>query len=630
MPHIDRKTCFVGLSVVVLVVAIAGGCQSIRRGGGGGDLDSKVVGFTTRPPAVTEAHVEFSPDLPAGQAILKVQFDRTDRRVKERVDLELDEGPVVVADSGKAPDEKKGDGIHSAVIHFDFAGFEKQTLLTATGLGQRRAIPVFSGRKVDREVDAKVLAGDLAKIRFDQDALRRGRAKIDLRDLVPIFPIDETWKSLLIVEPSVIADPKRTVDPCKPSTALDRGDPDGVWTFKHLVTEMANTPVTGLDPAVLVENWLRLWLTDQQPISGGFIASPRGAMASRILNHWPRAGGKLDLDQSPFRLAAIVNRIDLADNLTYGGGSAGEGRFVFGIVDQSAPRCELLPFSVIFEYGVHKRNCRELRDWARQWSALGSLTLGTPAYNSALEAITEQFARANAAPSKPNGSALNQLRTNENALNPIWELREFKIGRRHLLVEDTTKQSPDETLNHTARINGFATAASCPNIVNDRHVVPNFHPAGKKFLAVTSQAAENQFCTHFDGEPRLGDKDCRFHLSLNTCTGCHIADTATRFLHIDPQTMPATLSGFLRGNPSEPDGLFRAKDPSTLSSCEGTPPTIENKFHDLQRRAQKLEALANSMCLPRIIIPPLAIDDLQLDPRMSLHRSINTPLLMEH
>lgn len=41
---------------------------------------------------------------------------------------------------------------------------------------------------------------------------------------------------------------------------------------------------------------------------------------------------QLDLAQSPFRLLAIVNRVDLRENSIYGGGDAGEGRLVFGAI----------------------------------------------------------------------------------------------------------------------------------------------------------------------------------------------------------------------------------------------------------------------------------------------------------
>ena len=51
--------------------------------------------------------------------------------------------------------------------------------------------------------------------------------------------------------------------------------------------------------------------------------------------------------------------------------------------------------------------------WANAWHALGALPFPSEEYNAALQAITERFAGRGAMPGRPNGSALNQLRTNE-------------------------------------------------------------------------------------------------------------------------------------------------------------------------------------------------------------------------
>src|ERR1043165_3234144 len=101
------------------------------------------------------------------------------------------------------------------------------------------------------------------------------------------------------------------------------------------------------------------------------------------------------------------------------GEAAGEGRFVFGVMDTTA--CTPLPFTVILEYGVPRHTCSEIKAWAQQWLNLDVLTLGSSAYNAALETITEQVAHANAEPTKPNGSAINQVRTDEIALSFPWE-----------------------------------------------------------------------------------------------------------------------------------------------------------------------------------------------------------------
>jgi hypothetical protein len=110
----------------------------------------------------------------------------------------------------------------------------------------------------------------------------------------------------------------------------------------------------------------------------------------------------------------MVNRIDLRRTNGFGGGDAGEGRFVFSAIDRRNGGCGTLQFTVIFEYGIDRQG-NAVRDWARQWYDLSAMSFG-PQFNAALQAITEQFAAAGVAPSKPNGSALNQLRTNEIAL----------------------------------------------------------------------------------------------------------------------------------------------------------------------------------------------------------------------
>ena len=65
-----------------------------------------------------------------------------------------------------------------------------------------------------------------------------------------------------------------------------------------------------------------------------------------LLNGWLQGDpGELNLDVSPFRLLAIVNRLDLREAVGYGGpGTAGELRFVFGLVEAlGGSRSDVLP-----------------------------------------------------------------------------------------------------------------------------------------------------------------------------------------------------------------------------------------------------------------------------------------------
>jgi len=286
-----------------------------------------------------------------------------------------------------------------------------------------------------------------------------------------------------------------------------------------------------------------------------------------------------------------------------------------------------------------------VRDWANRWVALGSFVIGTPPYNSALEAITEEFVKANADPAKPNGSALNQLRTNEIALASPWELREFTLAAgTHMFAEVTTKQTPDETLNGQTVIAKYVNANAMA-IKLDQHTVPDHFPgATDPFLAATSRASSNQFDTHFKA-PGITDFDARFHFSLHTCTACHIRETSTNgtmdgipggntaFLHVDPQQIPAVLSRFLTGKtPSITDSpdLFSVTDPVSA---------VKHDFNDLDFRRHKLASIAGSSCFRFILVPPHHIV-LQIprrppggpptsirDPRLN---GLNDPLRMTH
>jgi hypothetical protein len=266
----------------------------------------------------------------------------------------------------------------------------------------------------------------------------------------------------MITDPGVIADLLRTFDPCNPIA----GTRMGKWTFGRLISEMAGTN----NPSELsdfVLRWLNRWSTTQT-INGFPVPARAAGIQSQIIDPWQTASGgpgnPLDLSMAPFRLLAIVNRTDLRDNTLYGGGSAGEGRFVFGAFSMSSGgQCGgPLPFTVIFEYGIPVNSCAAAQAWGEQWYDLKNHPLGCTAYNAALEAITDQFTLAGADPSKPNNSALNQLRTNEIALDAPWQLREFVLGSEFIippgtgiptlvtsLVQTTVKQSPANLHNGT-------------------------------------------------------------------------------------------------------------------------------------------------------------------------------------
>jgi hypothetical protein len=292
-------------------------------------------------------------------------------------------------------------------------------------------------------------------------------------------------------------------------------------------------------------------------------------MQSLVLDGWPRTSdGSLDLDRSPLRLLAIVNRIDTR-NLA--AGNAGEARFVFGVLDRFGNPQQ---FTLIVEYGLPATTEADVLAWANAWHALSSHPFPSEEYNVALEALTRKFSGRGAAPGKPNGSALDQLRTNEIALSFQWELREFGLSpTTGLLQEQTIALTPDLSLNGSALLAQFVNQNE-PAILANTDVLPNQF-GGAPFLA---GSVFNNLTTW--SAPGINNNEARFQLSENTCNGCHGPDTSTTFLQIAPRFpgQRSVLSPFLTGT-------------TAFDQVTGQPRSLD----DLARRNQDLAGL---VCAP--------------------------------
>lgn len=492
----------------------------------------------------------------------------------------------------------------NGMVRFDFDRFaqeqrDRQSLVVET---RAKGEAVFAGREFLGEdpfgfIDPKVV-----------ESARLSSTPFQIRKFTISMPPSavDPRRELMITDLSVVNDPTRTFDICN-----NTGNPNGAWTFKTLISNMANNTFTGIDPAVFTENWLQSWNVNHT--INTFPVPARPNIGGLVLNSWPRIGGKLDLDRAPFRLLAIVNRIDLRGNSVYGGGSAGEGRLVFGVVNRNvAGGCSTTPFTVIFEYGVPISGCTNVKNYAQQWVNLGNIALGSAAFNPALQAITDQFTSANAAPNKPNRSALNQLRTNENALNPLWELREFVLPGRGPVVTMlnivSTKQTPHHTRNNTALLANYINTNSAA-ILGGTYVVPTTW-TGQPFLT-----GSNFNFSVADGAvwnaPGVGNQQ-RHLFSLGTCNACHGGETRNQpsdlsFLHIAPRA-PAAVSGlsrFLVGN-----GTLAV--PTTFNKPDPINTLPSRPFGDLLRRQQDLANLMNSSCLSTGLLQAIQFQPLDM------------------
>lgn len=656
--------------------------------------------YVTKPPRVESATVQLlDPTTQHQNALLQVRY-RPGAEKPSQIPYRVDDQTVyILRDDGNGEDDQGSDGLYSAIIDFDFNAYALRKARNLMGPGGGTAASgktLFDGRKLVSQEPLDVQA-DLT------DLLGQGQG-----DLITVFPLPATRSSLdheqalLVRHPSILTDPDLTFDPCDIDGDGNLGNPDGPWTFKTLMTAMANEPATGISPEEFVREWVRGFESDPNGTQNGWAVNrdlvPARPNVNALLDGWLQGDpGELNLDVSPFRLLAIVNRLDLREAVGYGGpGTAGELRFVFGLVEalggsipvddppigspgspiQNTPVGddvvgEILPgpipgaicgtrrMTVIFEYKVDSNSCQDVLAYAEAWenldlehtnfSELDGEELAS--FKDDLLAITDQVVEANRAPTRPNGNAIGQIRTNEFVMGSPWEMREFTLQGfgdidptephlsdsgfqlPHVLRLATAKQTPD--LDYAQQDNAFMQGVLRDFINNDdedvrkaicneEHQVPasvlvdqgSPLPIIMPFLAGRADfmpgSVFDQASTHFStdhienwDDPDPDGRDCaahemRFNFSAATCTGCHGADILdptvdTAFYHVNPNEFTlaegAGLSRFLTGTEeAEPPRNTPVPDPSDYS---GRP----QHFFDLARRADDMDALLATQCV---------------------------------
>jgi len=397
-------------------------------------------------------------------------------------------------------------------------------------------------------------------------------------------------KELFITHVSVVDDCYRTTwsGTCPPHPAPAT---PGAWTLGGLLPGIFGTT----DPAILSNltlEWLREW--DSVQTINGDVVRDRPLINDLIIVPWLRASGpqldQLDMHKAPFRLLAIVSRLDLRKNAAHGGvTSAGEARFIFNVLDEEGDTTQ---FNVILEYGLDAADCSDVLDWANAWHSLGSLPFGKN-YNAALQSVTDRFTAIGASPGKTNSSAINQVRSNEIELNlraglgedSIWELREFQLPNTSAspvgLVQSTVELTPDKQRNKTAQLANFANTKAAA-ILNNSHSMP-LSWQGQPFRG---GAAQHRLNLGWDGPDHcvtIPNPDVRHLLSLNTCSGCHgLEETGTTFKHVEPRQSgsPSVLSSFLTG------GMVPDRCPTGET----------RRFGDINRRRVDLCQLLDKTC----------------------------------
>ena len=369
-------------------------------------------------------------------------------------------------------------------------------------------------------------------------------------------------RELMITDLSVVNDPVRTV--------LSLAKPkEGVWSFGGLMTAMAGTQ----NPSDFALHLLQQWETDFTLNGATSVARP--SMQTLVIDPWPKLpDGKLDLTKSPMRLLAVSYRPDLRNMSAVGRKSAGEGRFVFGVLGATG---NILQFTLILEYELPATTPNEVKLWAQGFHFLGKNAFG-PNYNGILSQITAHFAAAGACPDKINKSCINQVRSNDVSLavagtdlnnlpsTKLWELREFRLNATTgQLDQGSVNQSPDISIKGGAALTDFINQ-------NEAAVLDGSYRLPANLLGPSAKTPKGAFLDL----GTINNSEARFKFAVNTCDGCHSTETATSFLHIKNRAanLPAQLSGYLTGT-------------STLDPVTGQ---VRN-FGELAVRAADLQTL---------------------------------------
>jgi hypothetical protein len=269
---------------------------------------------------------------------------------------------------------------------------------------------------------------------------------------------------------------------------------------------------------------------------------------------------------APFRLLAIVNRVDLAADAC--GSDAGELRYVYTATDARGEQA--LDLSVIVE--IPYPSTRSAASWARSWRDDAAQPAG-PAREGALLALTREVTRE-ADPLRA------RVRTNEAALSEgraPWQIREFQLASSST-GELGLRQVP---LAFTPRADADLGQLAEQLLANSADALAGGSALPESLRAGTAEMSAADFSWRVPGiSERL-----RSAFSGATCNGCHAGDTKTeRFQHIAPgasRSEPARLSRFLYNDDAPTDELRRREAllvELSTTSCSDDPPSTGGRY----------------------------------------------------
>lgn len=520
-------------------------------GGDSSSVSQNIEDFENIPPLAKAFYVRKLPEKLTDGSNLQMQIeyyaDPAIAHFPEKLPVyTTDDGaPVAFYDDGtNGGDSLAGDLRYSAYVKEDVALFLKNIAAREKFINDQLPFSYYVGRTVQT----------LEKLdTFDVEGFQKDQTVPLNAFLIHAQDCGQNilkQNSLFITDLSVVEDPARTYN-----IYNNTGNPVGAWTFGTLIKNMANTPVTGVSAKAFLKSWVKHWTTDFI-VNGNVEAESRPDVMAHLIRPWLEKCGGLSvphcpapigsdpinpgnweciwdnpliteanlLKYAPFKLTAIVNRVDLIGNTGYVRNlrNSGETRFIFSLINPATGRvpAHLDPESVdrpagsgssvcpdlvtlgsppiptidwdglnvILEYNNPQTHRCDVRSFMQGWLDLSAYPLPTnnipnSDFNDALEALTSVVTGAGATPTAPNGSAIGRIRTNERLFSDHltvnvgpgfpqwshldWEFRQFEINPvTHLLEQKPLFNTPKDIMMNFVEggggmdDNGFTAPAS--------------------------------------------------------------------------------------------------------------------------------------------------------------------------
>lgn len=358
--------------------------------------------------------------------------------------------------------------------------------------------------------------------------LRKDSLEIGIDCGGPCIPCEVRSEKELIIIDSKVVDSQEAID--------------GGLSFTHLIETLAGNDSAGSLVKSLFDNWTR----DFQ-VPGTNSIAPSRVGVNDFLSKWQAVDGDTgpledwipNIDNAPFRLLGITNRLDLKDTLD---GSAGEGRFTYCAFDPTTPDSSKIIFNVIFEYNLVGNSMEDCSRWVNAWHGLSDSTLTDDQYLDSLIAVTETFVKDN---------ELNQLRTNDFAFEQVWELREFKHDKAaNKFTPHFLSKTPDIAFHQMPRLGEEVNNLTNELVNNQKYEFPPDMLAASAVPRTAPPGTSNNPGFKWD-IPNV-TQDLLKRASTNTCNGCHMGhggNSNIQFLHMAPRDLreQVEISGRLNG-----------------------------------------------------------------------------------